>query len=168
MITDNELNYWGDRYQVLDAKHELQLRHQLWFVHFLNIVRLNADNYRLINVYLNNPRWHKNKISLYHFLSTPDCAYGDITYPSATRFLPAKPCKNPLRTVTTLAKSLVDYWEQRLDDNCVQIHGNRPLLPTHKRNQLPIWRRAFSKPDEIMLIRAARYRRMGKNNLYHH
>lgn len=168
MITETQLNYWGEIYEALNDKHELARKHQMGFANFLAMLHVDPERYRLLNIYLANPGLANSGVTLQHFIYNPHIAIQALFKTTPMPFADCLPLlKKQSQAATSFefnSQALIDYWEERLDRYQQQeCHGELMMQAVHKRNKVPFWKRGFKRKGKAQQIRAARYTRMGKD-----
>lgn len=157
------MNYWGARYEALNQAFSLGYTHRLSFIRFIALVRVHEDNYRLINIYLNNPRWATRGVTLLDFLQVPAAYLRGALDPcvlaqrAAFPLLPKQ--QQAAMQFEFSSKALIEYWEHVLDRQATQeCRGSVMIEPMHKRNRVPLWKRCFMPSAKAKAARNARYR----------
>lgn len=135
------LEYWGQRFEVLNTRYDLIGTHHVSFMAFLASVSFNADNYRYLLIYLANPGGFASEPTLLEFLRCPH-NYLALTlaqpvcvdaYPERDYWpLLPRQCQAALQ-MQFCEKSLSEFWEQRLERETMQLHGEQYVEPMPKR-----------------------------------
>jgi hypothetical protein len=119
MISESQLNHWGELYEALNTKHDLAYKHQMGFVNFMAMLHVDPERYRHMNIYLANPVLANNGVSLKDFIFNPHKAIQDLFKIRPMPFADCLPLLKPQQRAATSfnfsSQALIDYWEQRLD-----------------------------------------------------